>query len=165
MVGDDPRRTVRDRRTSRSSTAAIPLIIGSVVLIVGTFLDWVGSRGQAVGESNGYQLPDGRVALGIGATLLLMGVIMAANKRVGSWFDADLLGTALSTVALVTVVAFWASLGSDNRSVEIGMYVTAAGALIAMAGSLIALLRSGSDRATWDDEGAGDVGRNRRLAA
>jgi hypothetical protein len=158
-------RTVRDRRVSRSSTAAPVLIFGSLALIVGTFLEWVGSRDQAVGASNGYQLPDGRVALGVGVALLLMGIIMAANKRVGSWFDADLLGVALSTIALVTVVALWGYLGSDNRSAEIGLYVTAGGALIAMAGSLAALLRSASDRATWDDEGEGDVGRNRHLAA
>jgi hypothetical protein len=121
-------RTVRDRRVSRSSTAAPVLIVGSLALIIGTFLDWVGSRDQAVGASSGYQLPDGRIALGVGVALLLMGIIMAANKRVGSWFDADLLG-------------------------------------VAMVGSLAALLRSASDRATWDGEGEGDVGRNRRLAA
>jgi hypothetical protein len=150
---------------SRSSTAAPVLIVGSLALIIGTFLDWVGSRDQAVGASSGYQLPDGRIALGVGVALLLMGIIMAANKRVGSWFDADLLGVALSTIALVTVVALWGYLGSDNRSAEIGLYVTAGGALIAMVGSLAALLRSASDRATWDGEGEGDVGRNRRLAA
>jgi hypothetical protein len=158
------RRTVTDRRTSRSSAAAVPLIIGSLALIVGSFLDWIG-RTQAAGASNGYQLPDGRIALGIGCALLIMGIVMAANKRVGTWFDADLLGTALSTAALASIVALWAYLGSDNRSPEIGIWVSAAGALIAMAGSLIALLRSGSDRATWDEEGEGDVGRNRRLAA
>ena len=136
------RRTVRDRRRSRSSAAAVPLIIGSLALIVGSFLDWIGARSQAVGASNGYQLPDGRIALGIGCALLLMGIVMAANKRVGTWFDADLLGTALSTAALASIVALWAYLGSDNRSPEIGIWVSAAGALIAMAGSLIALLRS-----------------------
>jgi hypothetical protein len=162
---DGDRRVLRDRRRSRSSTAASVLIIGSLAIIVGSFLDWVGSRDQAVGASNGYQVPDGRIALGIGVALLLMGILMASNKRVGSWFDADLLGTALSTVALVTIVTLWAYLGSDNRSVEPGVYVAAGGSLIAMAGCLVALLRSASDRATWDDEGEGDVGRNRRLAA
>ena len=162
---DGNRRSVTDRRRSRSSAAAVPLIIGSLALIVGSFLDWIGARDQAVGASNGYQLPDGRIALGIGVALLIMGVIMAVNKRVGTWFDADLIGVALSTVALATIVALWGYLGSDNRSVEVGIWISAAGALIAMVGSLVALLRSGSDRATWDEEGAGDVGRNRRLAA
>lgn len=161
---DGDRRTIRDRRVARSSTAAPFLIVGSLALVVGSFLDWVGARDQAVGASNGYQLPDGRVALGVGVALLLVGILMAANRRVGSWFDADLLGTALSTFALVTVAAFWAYLGSDDRSPEIGLWVAAAGALIAMAGSLVALLKSASDRATWDDEGEGDVGRNRRAA-
>ena len=161
---DGDRRTIRDRRVARSSTAAPFLIVGSLALVVGSFLDWVGARDQAVGASNGYQLPDGRVALGVGVALLLVGILMAANRRVGSWFDADLLGTALSTFALVTVAAFWAYLGSDDRSPEIGLWVAAAGALIAMAGSLVALLKSASDRATWDDEGEGDVGRNQRAA-
>jgi hypothetical protein len=162
---DGDRRVARDRRISRSSTAAVPLVIGSLALIVGSLLDWVGGRDQAVGASNGYQIPDGRVALGIGAALLIMGILMAANKRVGTWFDADLLGTALSTFALATIVALWAYLGSEDRSPEIGLFVAAAGAVIAMVGSLVALLKSGSDRATWDEEGRGDVGRNRRLAA
>ena len=162
---DGDRRVARDRRISRSSTAAVPLVIGSLALIGGSLLDWIGGRDQAVGASNGYQIPDGRVALGIGAALLIMGILMAANKRVGTWFDADLLGTALSTFALVTVAALWAYLASDNRSPEIGLFVAVAGAVVAMVGSLVALLRSASDRATWDDEGKGDVGRNRRLAA
>ena len=89
---------------------------------------------------------------------------MATNKRVGSWFDADLLGFALSTVALVTVVTLWIYLASDERSPDVGIYVATAGAAFAMVGSLMALLKSASDRATLDDDGEGDIGRNRRLA-
>jgi len=164
VTDDEDHRRVKDRRTSRSSTAAPALIVGSLILIVASFLDWIDGRELAITDPNGFQLPDGRIALAIGAAMLVMGIVMAANKRVGNWFDADLLGVALSTVALVTVVSLWVYLASDERSPDVGLYVAAAGALIAMAGSLIALLRSGSDRATWDDKGEGDVGRNRRLA-
>ncbi len=157
-------RTVRDRRTSRSSTAAPVIVIGSLGIIVGSFLDWIDSRDQAASAAQGFQIPDGRIALGIGVALLVVGILMAANRRVGTWFDADLLAVAFSTVTLVSVVALWVYLGSDQRSPDIGIYVTAAGALVAMAGSLMALLRSASDRATWDDDAEGDVGRNRRLA-
>ena len=159
----DPR-VIRDRRESRSSTAALALAFGGLVLVVGTFLDWIDGREQALTDPNGFQIPDGRVALGIGVALLLIGIVMATNRRVGSWFDADLLGFALSTVALVTVVALWVYLGSDQRSPDVGIYVAAAGAAIAMVGSLVALLRSGSDRATLDSKGEGDIGRNRSLA-
>ena len=131
-------------------------------MIVATFLDWIDGREQSVTDPNGFQIPDGRVVLGIGAALLVTGVLMAKNRRVGTWFDADLLGVALSTFALVTVVTLWAYLGSDERSPDIGLYVAAAGAAIAMVGSMAALLRSGSDRATVDDEGRGDVGRSTR---
>jgi hypothetical protein len=151
----------RDRRVARASTAAPAILIGSVVLIVAAFLDWVGGRDSA-SDANGFQIPDGRVVLGIGAALLVVGILMAKNRRVGSWFDADLLATALSTIGLVTVGAFWAYLGSDERSPDVGLYVAAAGAAIAMVGSLSALLRSGSDRLTADDEGRGDVGRGDR---
>ena len=122
----------------------------------------IDGREQSVTDPNGFQIPDGRVVLGIGAALLVTGVLMASNRRVGTWFDADLLGVALSTFALVTVVTLWAYLGSDERSPDIGLYVAAAGAAIAMVGSMAALLRSGSDRATVDDEGRGDVGRSTR---
>ena len=159
----DPR-VISDRRESRSSTAALALAFGGLVLVVGSFLDWIDGRSQAIADPNGFQIPDGRIALGIGAALLLMGILMAANKRVGSWFDADLLGVALSTVALVTIVSLWVYLGSDERSPDVGIYVATAGAAIAMVGSLMALLKSSSDRATLDEKGEGDVGRNRRLA-
>ena len=159
----DPR-VIRDRRESRSSTAALALAFGGLVLVVGSFLDWIDGRSQTLTDPNGYQIPDGRIALGIGAALLLMGILMAANRRVGSWFDADLLGVALSTVALVTIVSLWVYLASDERSPDVGIYVATAGAAIAMVGSLGALLKSGSDRATLDSEGEGDIGRNRRLA-
>ena len=159
----DPR-VIRDRRESRSSTAALALAFGGLVLVVGSFLDWIDGRQLALGDPNGFQIPDGRLALGIGVALLLMGILMATNRRVGSWFDSDLLGVALSTVALVTVVSLWIYLASDERSPDVGIYVATAGAAIAMVGSLVALLRSASDRATVDGKGEGDIGRNRRLA-
>jgi hypothetical protein len=87
--------------------------------------------------------------------------LMWANKRVGSWFDADLLGVTLSTIALGTIIGFLIDLGDTGRTVEIGAYVALAGALIAFIGGMAALLRSGSDRATADDEGRGDIGRRR----
>ena len=159
VVGDG---RVRDRRESRSSTAAPMLIVGSAIMIVASFLDWIDSRDEAVGAANGFQIPDGRVVLGIGAALLVIGILMAKNRRVGSWFDADLLGSALATIALVNVLALWSYLGSDDRSPDIGLYVAAAGAAIARVGALSAALRSGSDRLTVDDEGRGDVGRGDR---
>ena len=163
-VGNGDRRVVVDVRESRSSTAAPALVLGSLVLIAASFFDWIDGREQSLTDPNGFQIPDGRVALGIGVALLLMGILMGANKRVGSWFDADLLGVALSTVALVTVVGLWAYLASDERSPDIGLYLATAGALIAMGGSLMALLRSGSDRATRDDDGRAEVESDRRLA-
>lgn len=161
---DGDTRVISDRRDSRSSTAALALGLGGLVMIVASFFDWIDGREQSLTDPNGFQIPDGRLVLGIGAALLLMGILMASNRRVGSWFDADLLGVALSTVALVTVVSLWVYLASDERSPDIGIYLATAGATIAMVGSLMALLRSRSDRATLDEEGRGDVGRNRRLA-
>ena len=151
----------RDRRVAKASTAAPAILLGSAVLIVSGFLDWVAGR-DATNDANGFQIPDGRVVLGIGAALLVIGILMAKNRRVGSWFDADLLATALSTIALVTVGTLWAYLGSDERSPDVGLYVATAGAAIAMVGSLAAALRSGSDRLTEDDEGRGDIGRGDR---
>lgn len=151
----------RDGRAARASTAAPLIVIGSAVLVVSGFLDWIAGR-DAVNDANGFQIPDGRVVLGIGAALLVMGILMAKNRRVGSWFDADLLATALSTLALGTVVTLWVYLGSDERSPDVGLYVATAGAAIAMFGSLSAALRSDSDRLTVDDEGRGDVGRGDR---
>ena len=162
-LSTDRRVDISDRRrqAARASTAAPMILVGSAVLIASGFLDWVAGR-DAANDANGFQIPDGRVVLGLGAALLVIGILMAKNRRVGSWFDADLLATALSTVALGTVVTLWAYLGSDERSPDVGLYVATAGAAVAMLGSLFAALRSGSDRLTADDEGRGDVGRGDR---
>jgi cellobiose-specific phosphotransferase system component IIC len=157
-----------DDRVARASVAAPAVLIGSLIVIVGTFLDW-GSRtvSDATGtqtetvDLSGFNVPDGRIVMGIGFALLVVAVLMWANKRVESWFDADLLGVALSTFAIGTIVAFLIDGGDTGRSVEIGTYVSLAGALIAFIGGIAALLRSGSDRATVDDEGRGDIGRRR----
>jgi len=145
-----------DHRDARASMAAPAILIGALVVIVGTFLDWAsgtvidatGTQTETV-DLSGLNVPDGRIVMGIGLALLVMATLMWANKRVGSWFDADLLGVTLSTI----------DVGDTGRSVEIGTYVSLAGAVIAFIGGLAALLRSGSDRATVDHEGRGDVGR------
>ena len=159
-----------DQRDARASVAAPALLIGALVVLVGTFLDWAsgavidatGTQTETV-DLSGLNVPDARIVMGIGLALLVMGALMWANKRVGSWFDADLLGVALSTIAIGTIVAFLIDVGDTGRSVEIGTYVSLAGAVIAFIGVLAALLRSGSDRATVDDQGRGDV--ERRTAA
>jgi hypothetical protein len=157
-----------DNRDARASVAAPAILIGSLIVVVGTFLDWAsGTVSDATGtqtetvDLSGFNLPDGRIVMGIGFALFVAAVLMWANKRVESWFDADLLGVALSTFAIGTIVAFLLDVGDTGRSVEIGTYVSLAGALIAFIGGIAALLRSGSDRATVDDEGRGDVGRRR----
>jgi hypothetical protein len=157
-----------DHRAARASVAAPALLIGALVAIVGTFLDWAsasvtvanGTQADRV-DLSGFNVPDGRIVMGIGFALLVMAILMWANKRVGSWFDADLLGVTLSTIAIGTIVGFLIDLGDTGRTVEIGAYVALAGALIAFIGGMAALLRSGSDRATADDEGRGDIGRRR----
>ena len=155
-------------REARSSTAALPILIGSLAVIVGCFLEWASvstdaASRTAAGDFNGYNLPDGRIVMGIGVALLVIAALMWANRRVGSWFDADLLGVALSAIAAVTVVTFLMDVGSAGRSAEIGTYVALGGALIAFVGAIAALLRSGSDRATAGDDARGDV--ERRIAA
>jgi hypothetical protein len=164
--GRDRALTRVDHREARASVAAPALLIGALVAIVGTFLDWASTTVTVATDTqtdrvdlSGFNVPDGRIVMGIGFALLVMATLMWANKRVGSWFDADLLGVTLSTIAIGTIVAFLIDVGDSGGSAEIGTYVSLAGVGIAFIGGLAALLRSGSDRATVDDEGRGDVGR------
>jgi hypothetical protein len=66
-----------------------------------------------------------------------------------------------STIAIGTIVAFLIDVGDTGRSDEIGTHVSLGGVVIAFIAGLAALLRSGSDLATVDDEGPAtlDVGR------
>jgi hypothetical protein len=164
----------REDRGAHASTAAPIVLVGGLVLLVGAFLDWAsGAEGAAQtaasGGSNvdvsGYNLPDGRLAFGIGLALVIMAALMWTNKRVGSWFDSDLLGVALSTIAVGVIVTFLMDLGNGGRSADLGAYVSLVGAIIALAGAAAALLRSGSDRASSDREGHGDVDARRTRAA
>ena len=161
----------RANRQARASTAAPPILLGSLILIVGSFLEWTSGSAQVASETgvvdlNGYNIADGRIVMGIGFALLVAAALMWANKRVGSWFDADLLGVSLSTIAVVVIVTFLMDVGSTDRSAEIGIYVALAGSIIAMVGAMVALLRSGSDRATTEEDGSGDVeGDLKRRAA
>ena len=157
----------RDVAYARASMAAPPILIGSIVLIVGVFLDWASGSGgttelgatTATSDLSGYNLIDGRIVAALGTALLISAVLMWANKRVGSWFDADLLGVALSAAAIAQIVLFLMDVGNEAISADYGVYVSLAGAAVAFVGALAALLRSGSDRATGDREGRGDVGR------
>ena len=172
MMERDERVARLDDRGARASTAAPVVLIGGLVLLVGAFLDWAsgtattaaqGATATVTTDLSGYNLPDGRIAAGIGLALAMMGLLMWANKRVGSWFDSDLLGVALSAIAVGVIVTYLMDVGSSDGSAEIGSYVSLAGAAIAWIGAGAALLRSGSDRATRDREGRGDV--ERRAAA
>jgi hypothetical protein len=160
--------TDRYRDNGRRSTAAPFIGLGGLILIIGSFLPWASDSGTArtINESiSGSSFPDGRMAMGLGFAMLLIAVVMSTTRRAGSWFDADLLGFALGTIAVVTTVATLAALGSNgvdnvSRTAEIGLYVAIAGSLIGMVGALVGLVRSASDRAT-DDRRGGVVGTDR----
>jgi hypothetical protein len=168
------RRTRLDNRQARPSMAAPALLIGSLILLASTFLDWASTAqgvngttetGTTTASLSGYNVPDGRIAGGIGLALLVVAVLMWANKRVGSWFDADVLGGALSAIAVGTIALFLVAVGDGGLSAELGPYVGLVGAAIALIGAIAAAVRSGSDRATADEEGRGDIGRDTRAVA
>jgi len=160
--------TDRNRDDGRRSTAAPFIGLGGLILIIGTFLPWASDSGTAgtINESiSGSSFSDGRMVMGLGVAMLLIGFVMFTTRRVGSWFDADLLGFALATTAVVVSIATFAALGSNgaenvSRTAEIGLYVAIAGSLIGMVGALVGLVRSASDRATEDRRG-GIVGTDR----
>ena len=160
--------TERNQDDGRRSTAAPFIGLGGLILIIGTFLPWASDSGTAntINESiSGSSFSDGRMAMGLGFAMLLIAVVMYTTRRAGSWFDADLLGFALATTAVVVSIATLTALGSneaDNvtRTAELGLYVAIAGSLIGMVGALVGLVRSASDRATEERRG-GVVGTDR----
>ena len=156
-----------NRRVSRVSKAAPAMVIGAIVIIVGVFLDWASGTGagslvggtSGTADLSGYNLIDGRIVGSLGVALLVAGLLMWTNKRVGSWFDADLLGVTLAAFAVAQVVMFLLDVGNEALSADFGAYVSLAGAAIAFLGAIGALLASKSDRATTDQDGRIDTGR------
>ena len=144
----------------RRSTAAPIIGLGGIALIIGTMLPWasnsVAGAANRVNESiSGSSLSDGRIAMGLGFAMVMIALVMFTTRRVGAWFDADLLGLALATTAGVVTIATWTALNSNagaavSRSADTGLYVALAGSVVAFAGALAGLMRSGSDRATDD---------------
>src|SRR3954453_1427608 len=159
------RREVR----GRPSMAAPALVIGSIVMIVGALLDWAtGTGGTTVfgvqtttSGLSGYNLVDGRIVGALGVALLIAGLLMWANRRLESWFDADLLGVALSLFAIALIGMWLLDIDNEALSADYGVFVSLAGAVIGFIGALVALLGSRSDRATTDLDRPGDVAQRR----
>src|SRR3954464_10732735 len=159
------RREVR----GRPSMAAPALVIGSIVMIVGALLDWAtGTGGTTVfgvqtttAGLSGYNLVDGRIVGALGVALLIAGLLMWANRRLESWFDADLLGVALSLFAIALIGMWLLDIDNEALSADYGVFVSLAGAVIGFIGALVALLGSRSDRATTDLDRPGDVAQRR----
>ncbi len=149
----------RDDR-GRVSRAAPAMAIGAIVLIVGAFLDWASGTGNTslaggttgTADLSGYNLIDGRIAGALGVALLVAGVLMWTNKRLGSWFDADLLGVALAAFAIAQIAMFLLDVGNEALSADYGAYVSLVGAAIAFLGAIGALLASKSDRNVDESE-------------
>lgn len=144
---DGVRTSARD--DARSSAAAPFLGVGGAVLAIGSFLSWASdsasATGSAVNESiTGSSFPDGRVVMGIGIAMLVMAVYMGSTRRRGHWYDTDLMGAVLGTVAAVIIVSTWVAY-PDSRSADVGLYLSLVGALIGMAGSLAAAARPHRD--------------------
>lgn len=144
----------------RVSRAAPAILIGAIVLVVGVFMDWASGTGgtsvagDATGTNDlsGYNLIDGRIAGALGVALLIVGLLMWTNKRSSSWFDADLLGVALSAFAVALIVMFLMDVGNEALSADYGAYVSLVGGAIAFIGAIGALLASKSDRAVYTSE-------------
>ena len=96
--------------------------------------------------------------MGIGFAMAIMGLYMGVSRRHGHWYDADLLGVALSGIASVVIVATWLAL-PDARSPDVGLYVALAGAVIGFLGSLAALMQSHRDDDVTDERSETDSRR------
>jgi hypothetical protein len=155
-------RVDRPTQEGRRSTAAPIIGLGGLVLVLGTLLSWASESGarQAVNHSiSGSSFSDGRTAMGLGFAMIMIAGVMVTTRRVGAWFDANLLGLALATTALVVTIATWVAIGNEagvtvSRTADIGLYISVVGAAVAFIGTLWGLM-SDSDRAT--DSGRNDV--------
>jgi hypothetical protein len=168
---NDRLRTSRREVEGRGSMAAPAIVLGSIVLIVGAFLDWASGTGgttvlgstTTTGDVTGYNIVDGRIAGAIGVALLIVGLLMWSNKRWESWFDADLLGIGLAVFAIALIAMWLMDVGNEALSADYGAFVSLAGGVIAFIGALVAILGSRSDRETRDMDQRTDV-RERRVA-
>jgi H+/gluconate symporter-like permease len=152
------RRAEPPAEEARRSAAALPLGLGGLVTIIGTWLSWASQRGNE--NMHGSSFADGRLVMAIGFAMVIMALYMGTSRRFGRWYDSDLLGVVLSTIAIVMIVATWAAF-PDGRDADTGLYVSLGGAVIAFVGSLVALMQSHRDvRATpysLDGTTRGDV--------
>jgi hypothetical protein len=137
-----PRR-IETRDDARPSMAAPFLGLGGLALVIGSFMAWIDAGDATTGttEIGGSSLSDGRIVMGIGFALLLMALYMGITRRRGHWFDSDLLGASLAAIATTVIVATWLTI-PDGQSPEAGLYVSLAGAIVGLVGTVIALARS-----------------------
>jgi hypothetical protein len=110
---------------------------------------------------SGYSLVDGRIVGALGVALLIAGLLMWANRRLDSWFDADLLGVALSAFAIAEIGMWLMDINNEALSADYGVYVALAGGVIAFIGAIVALLGSRSDRVSTDMDRSSNVSERR----
>ena len=166
---DNDRLSATRRIEGRMSMAAPAIVVGSIVMVVGAFLDWAtGTGGTTIfgvqtttAGLSGYSLVDGRIVGALGVALLIAGLLMWSNRRLESWFDADLLGVALSLFAIAVIGMWLLDIDNEALSADYGVFVSLAGAVIAFIGAIVALLGSRSDRTTTDLDRRSDVGQRR----
>lgn len=132
-------RRLQDRRGVETGLGRTLAVAGGSIVLVATFLPWVGYGGSAVS----YSVPHGVVANGITGVLvyafgLVWLTLFAIPKKV-----AAILGFLWGGLALVLTLmtSVWiASLG--DFYIEYGVYVSMLGSIILVVGSAFAYLEA-----------------------
>ena len=140
--------------------AGVIATLGGLLIVAGTFLDWV--RADIVGEGihmgSGWSNVSGSVADGpliaaCGALVAVWGAITIAGSITARWVLAGFIASGAATAFVVYEIIDLATPSPDVQTeLQIGVWVMVAGCALGLLGALIATFRDPGCSSSAGDE-------------
>lgn len=130
-------------------TAGIVMLIGGILLAVGSLLQFATLEGFGISETvSGLDTDDGKLFLGVGVALLIFGAVVMAVASAVARRVFGILGVLLSAFMVWAAIVDITGIGDDipaefagqiEASAGIGLYVVLTGAVVGLIGSAMAV--------------------------
>jgi len=136
-------------RGKSPKTAGTVMIIGGILLAVGSLLQFAKLEGFGISETvSGLDTDDGKLFLGVGVALLIFGGVILGVASATARRIFGVLGVLISAFMVWAAIVDITGIGSDipaefagqiEASAGIGLYVVLAGAVAGLIGSAMAV--------------------------
>ncbi len=138
--------TPRSAGRAARVVAGVIALVGGLLLVAGSFLDWVQADivGEGIRVGSGWsnvsgEIADGPLIAGLGAIVAIWGAITLAASITGRWVLAGFVAAGAATAVVVfEIVDLTSPTGGVETELQAGVWVMVAGCALALVGAVIA---------------------------